>query len=97
MKILSQYRNALLLIVVGVNWTDPFQTVLQIGGATTFIDSNYLSTDCVFQTSSFYLQFLFFAVVPFVVLLLTALIHWIIYLFEAFIIPCIKGIPRESE
>lgn len=79
-----------LLSAVATSWREPFGTLLSIGGTASFIDSEILTTDCVLPVS-YYAKLGFYILIPFATVVLSAILHFIIYIFMAYIVPKCKG------
>ena len=75
------------LSAVGAAWTDPFQTLLLVGGVSTFVDSRVIATECAFAFS-YYFEIGFFFLIPFATVVFAALVHVCIFVFKAYIVPC---------
>eukprot|EP01119_Soliformovum_irregulare_P011749 TRINITY_DN2976_c2_g1_i1.p1 TRINITY_DN2976_c2_g1~~TRINITY_DN2976_c2_g1_i1.p1 ORF type:complete len:1897 (-),score=487.17 TRINITY_DN2976_c2_g1_i1:31-5721(-) len=92
--LLNHIQMLALLSAVNAAWSNPFQTILLIGGVSTLINSGGLtSTDCAIRYS-YYTQLSFFLIFPFASLLVTAIVHVIIYFFRAFILPVFSSRER---
>jgi hypothetical protein len=85
--LLNHIQMLALLSAVGAAWTDPFQTLLLIGGVTSFVDSKIIATDCAFPVS-YYLELAGFMAIPFLTLIVVAFIYLFIYFIKAVIVPC---------
>eukprot|EP01114_Cavostelium_apophysatum_P016006 TRINITY_DN4487_c0_g2_i2.p1 TRINITY_DN4487_c0_g2~~TRINITY_DN4487_c0_g2_i2.p1 ORF type:complete len:1122 (-),score=253.37 TRINITY_DN4487_c0_g2_i2:85-3450(-) len=86
--LLNHIQMLALLSAVGGVWADPFQTLLLIGGATSFVDTEVTSTDCAFSLSYYY-EFLFFIAIPWVTVFGMALIFLGVFLVQV-AVPRIK-------
>jgi len=84
--LLNHVQMLALLSTLGAVWTEPFFSVLLVGGVATFVDNRVISTDCAFS-ASYYEEFIFFMLIPFITLFLAAVVYLIIYLVKVIIIP----------
>ncbi len=75
---------------MGAAWTDPFQSMILVAGVTTFVDSNYVATDCAVHFS-YYQELTFFLLVPVITFVAVGLVLIAIYWWQALIVPCFSS------
>jgi hypothetical protein len=71
---------------VGAAWTDPFLGLLTVGGVGTLVDSRIVTTDCAIRVS-FYYKFAGYIAIPVVTVIVSGLVHLVIFLIKGVIIP----------
>ena len=71
---------------MGAVWSEPFLGLLLVGGNAAIIDQRIVNWDCAVDIS-YYAKYIFFMLLPWATVVVTAIIYSLIFLFRVVIGP----------